>query len=95
MTESESTETVQDKNFVNYVRQYTPHTRVEESALIFLSSVIEYLTAEVLNLTSKRTLADQRIKITVSDVTKSIQSDEELEALTVRISTAGISKRAL
>jgi histone H2A len=52
--------------------------RVGAGAPIYLSAVLEYVAAELLDVSGKTTVANKRKRITPVDVMRSIRSDPEL-----------------
>ena len=54
---------------------------VTSSAPVFLASILEYLVAEILDLSSKSANSNKRIRITIRDIQISIGKDEELSVL--------------
>lgn len=62
--------------------------RVGSAAPIFLAAVLEYITAEILELAGNETKLHKRSRITPRDITVAVRSDEELSKLLYHVSIA-------
>lgn len=54
---------------------------ITKQAPVYLASVLEYLIADILELSSTRTKDENRVRITIKDLELSVQTDEELSRL--------------
>lgn len=63
------------------LKETTSLKRVSENAGVFLAAVLEYMTAEVLELAGNATRYNKRKRITQSDLTWVVKNDEELKKL--------------
>jgi len=64
----------------NMIRQYTKN-RLSTNALIFLTSVLEYMSAELNELSGNNARDENKKKVTDKHFTEAIVNDEELRAL--------------
>ena len=58
---------------------------VTSTAPVFLASVLEYLVAEILDLSSKSANQNKRIRITIRDLQLSVRQDQELNELFTKL----------
>jgi histone H2A len=71
--------------------------RVANTAPIYLAAVMEYLTAEVLELAGNVAIETKKVRITPRHLTLAIRNDDELEKLLahVTLSQGGVSPHIL
>lgn len=65
------------------------HTRIGETAPVYLTGVLEYLVAEILELGGNMARAYKKVRITPRHLLMAIQNDEELRTLTKHCTIPG------
>ncbi|XP_045111258.1 histone H2A-beta, sperm-like [Portunus trituberculatus] len=74
-----------------YLRSGYFAPRVSATASVFMSAILEYLCAEVLEMAGKETMKHKRVRITPRHIFLSVQKDQDLSELfeSVTISRGG------
>ncbi|CAF4294984.1 unnamed protein product [Rotaria socialis] len=77
--------------FHRYIKKSTPKSRVTMAAAVYTAAVIEYLTAEVLELSGNAAKDHKKQRINARHIFLAVSIDEELKK-TSRSSTAAVAK---
>ncbi|CAF3874838.1 unnamed protein product [Rotaria magnacalcarata] len=77
--------------FHRYIKKSTPKSRVTMAAAVYTAAVIEYLTAEVLELSGNAAKDHKKQRINARHIFLAISIDEELKKMS-RSSTAAVAK---
>lgn len=60
------------------IKEAMPTVRVAKSSSVYLASVLEYLTAEILEIAGNLTKNEKKLRITPSHIKRSLKGDDEL-----------------
>jgi len=71
------------------LRQSKQAKRVSEGAGIYLAAVLEYLTAEVLELAAVETFSERKKRIMPKHIMMAVRRDDELDEFLQRVTFAG------
>lgn len=64
-----------------YIRKTNPHVRLGATAPVYLASVLEYLSAEVLELAGNEAAKSKKARITPRHITLAVRNDSDLSHL--------------
>ena len=74
---------------MRYLREGRYVTKISLKSCVYLAAVLEYLTAEILDISSEEAAKDNRIRINPRHITLAVRKDQELDKL---LSNATISE---
>lgn len=73
------------KDIMKYNSAHACKCRISTGAVIYLASVIEYLVAEILELSGNAARDNKAVRISTTHITMAIHNDQELEELLRRV----------